>query len=231
MDVADVQTQIRERSPLPRDETEALIAARFGHVPRRLNAALRQWPLDRSSVLDVGCSYGMCLIHFGPGSMGIDNSVRASSFARAIGLDVVTADVETSLSSLPSRRFDYLWVSDIVEHLEAPRRLLRSLAELVAPDGSLLLQTSVLPRSRLAAAALRRLGERPFDAEVHYNQWTLDTLAHLLTRAGFAPRRVLPLLPVPKGMSSRVIVEARLDAGLVARADRAVARNHSPDAA
>jgi hypothetical protein len=78
------------------------------------------------------------------------------------------------------------------------------------------------------------MGERPFDAEVHYHQWTIDTIRHLLARAGFRIVRIVPLLParlaplgqvIPAGVASRVFVEAVPDASLVERADRAVARN------
>jgi hypothetical protein len=61
---------------------------------------------------------------------------------------------------------------------------------------------------------------------VHYHQWTIDTIRHLLARAGFRPVRVVSLLSVlPAGAASRVFVEAVPDAELTARADRAVARN------
>jgi hypothetical protein len=81
---------------------------------------------------------------------------------------------------------------------------------------------------------LRRIGERPFDAEVHYHQWTTDTVGHLLRRAGYRTTRIVPLVPpriarlapiVPADAASRVIVEAVVDPALVERADRAVARN------
>jgi len=125
-------------------------------------------------------------------------------------------------------------VSDVLEHLEAPRLALRRLLTKLAPHGSLLLQSCVLPRSRAARWALRRAGERPFDADVHYHQWTVDTIGHLLARAGFRKVRTVPILPgraarlatvVPMGVASRVIVEAVPDPSVIERADRAVARN------
>jgi SAM-dependent methyltransferase len=222
-----IRATIRARSPLPADETERIIAVRFDHLPRRLIAGTRRWPLERSAVLDVGSAYGTCLIHFGQGSVGIDNNDESVAFTRALGLETILADVEdaNALAHVPDGAFDYLWVCDVLEHLEAPRLVLRRLAPKLKPGGSLLLQTSVLPRSRLARWALRRLGERPYDAEVHYHQWTVDTIRHLVARAGFRPVRIVPLLPGPVGAASRVFVEAVPDAALTEQADRAVARN------
>ena len=222
-----IRETIRERSPLGAEETERIVAVRFDHLPRRLATATRIWPLERSAVLDVGSSYGTCLVHFGPGSMGIDNSEECVAFTRALGLDaeLVDVEIEEALARIPDGAFDFLWVSDVLEHLEAPRLALRRLVPKLKPGGSLVLQTSVLPRSRMARWALRRLGERPFDAEVHYHQWTIDTIGHLLARAGFRPVRIVPLLPTPAGVASRVLVEALPDPDHVERADRAVARN------
>lgn len=222
-----IRETIRERSPLGPEETERIVAVRFDHIPRRLATATRIWPLGRSAVLDVGCSYGTCLVHFGPGSLGIDNHEESVAFMRALGLDAELVDVEQedALARIPDGAFDYLWVSDVLEHLEAPRLALRRLVPKLKPGGSLLLQTSVLPRSHAARWALRRLGEHPYDADVHYHQWTIDTIRHLLARAGFRPIRIVPLLPTPARVASRVVVEAFPDPDHLERADRAVARN------
>jgi SAM-dependent methyltransferase len=231
-----IRETIRQRSPLDSAETERLLSERFDHLPQRLVSALQEWPLEQAAVLDVGSSYGTCLIHFGPGSAGMDNDDEGVTFARALGLDAVVADVEDpeQLGGIPDEAFDYLWVSDVLEHLEAPRLVLRNLSGKLRPGGSLLVQTSVLPRYRVVRGLLRRIGERPFDAEVHYHQWTTDTVGHLLRRAGYRTTRIVPLVPpriarlapiVPADAASRVIVEAVVDPALVERADRAVARN------
>jgi len=60
----------------------------------------------------------------------------------------------------------------------------------VKPTGKLLLQTSVLP-VWLPRRVLRARGKQPFDADVHYHQWTQQTMTHLLARAGYRVERVL----------------------------------------
>src|SRR2546423_3097854 len=114
MEMARVRQLIRERSPFSPPDTEQILAVRFDHVPQRLTAALERWPLDRATVLDVGCGYGNCLIHFGPGSTGIDNGPEETEFIRALGLDVHQLDVEEPLALEGIGQFDYVWVSDML---------------------------------------------------------------------------------------------------------------------
>src|SRR5919206_427885 len=94
--VEEVQRLVRERSPLAAEETEALIRSRFRTLPRRLAFALGRWPLASARVLDVGCSWGHCLVHFGPGSLGVDNTARAVRFCSALGLEAVELDVDAT---------------------------------------------------------------------------------------------------------------------------------------
>jgi hypothetical protein len=176
----------------------------------------------------VGCGYANCLLHFGLGSVGIDNGPEECAFVRGLGLEVREIDIDRDEIPSDLDSFEYVWVSDILEHLEAPRRFLRKLQPLIG--GSLLLQVSVLPG--LTKSAFRRIGEKAFDADVHYHQWTHLTIQHLLTRAGYLPVKLVPVLPrkiqkvpVPLRWASRVIIEAKPDAELLRTADHSVARN------
>jgi SAM-dependent methyltransferase len=187
---------VRRRSPLPEQDTESLIARRFDHLPRRLSFALARWPLRESRVLDVGCSYGHCLLHFGAGSVGVDNVAEHVEFCRALGLDARLVDVDGS-AALPEGPFEYAWVSDILEHLDSPRLLLRRLRQVLAPNGRILLNLTILPRSRLLRTALRRTGRGRFDSRAHHYQLTYETAVYLLERCGYrvVTTEVPPLPP------------------------------------
>jgi SAM-dependent methyltransferase len=234
-DLAALRERMVDSSPLDAARTREIVDVRYARVPHRVAFGLRRWPLASSRVLDVGCSFGMALAHFGDGSLGIDNAQEAVSFCEACGLSVRLIDVDDeTLSAIPDASFDFLWVSDVLEHLDAPRVLLRNLAPKLVSGGKLLLHSSVLPRSRASRLVLRRLGRRPFDAEVHYHQFTVDTLAHLVERAGYrvtnvvvpVPDRLAPierLLPV--GAAPRLIVVAEPDELVAARVQRAEQRN------
>ena len=72
-----IRETIRRQSPLGPAETERIVSTRYDHLPQRLVSALQEWPLEQAAVLDVGSSYGTCLIHFGPGSLAWTTTTRA----------------------------------------------------------------------------------------------------------------------------------------------------------
>lgn len=233
--LTEIRNRIEERSGLSPERTQEILRVRYARIPHRVAFALERWPLDRCSVLDVGCSFATCLMHFGPGSLGIDNSPQAVAFCRSVGLEAQLIDVDDeSLDAVPDGAFGFLWVSDILEHLESPRLLLRALRPKLEPAGRLLLHTSVLPRSRLARTAFRRLHRAPFDADVHYHQFTVETIRHLLERSGYRPTATAVPVPgryaaasryLPAGIAPRVVVEAVPDAAVEATVRRSERRN------
>jgi SAM-dependent methyltransferase len=213
--IEDVRELVRVRSPLPSEDTQQVLATRFARMPRRLAFALERWPLAESAVLDVGCSMGHCLVHFGRGSLGIDNAAPHVAFCRALGLDAVQLDVDRGLAGVPNARFDYAWVSDIVEHLDAPRLLLRRIAPKLKPEGRLLLFVTTLPRSRALRAVLRHRHLNPFDAAAHHYQFTYETARHLVEQSGYRIEavEVPPFggVPFARAQAPRLFLEARRD--------------------
>ena len=226
--IEEIQALIRERSDLPVEQTEEIIRRRFQALPRRLVYAAQRWPLATERVLDVGCSYGHCLVHFGSGSVGLDNVAEHVAFCRSLGLDARLMDVESSLAELDDESFDAIWVSDILEHLDAPRVLLRRLAPKLRPAGRLVLYMTVVPRSRLT----RRLfgGRGFFDADVHHYEFTLETASYLVARAGFVVEEIaLHTLPRPLERLKPLLAPFAPAVYLAARPDRA-AEQHALEA-
>ena len=228
-DLDEIRRTAREKSPLAADRTEEILDVYFRRVPLRTQYALAKFPLATSAVLDVGCAFGTSLAHFGKGSMGLDNNPEAVEFCEAIGLEVKNIDVDEEFN-LGGREFDYVWVSDILEHLDARRLFLRRLIPAFAPAGTLLLQTSVLP-IWLARRALRK---QPFDADVHYHQWTKETMAHVLARAGYRVQRVVVPRPpsfqavsvlLRPAFAPRLIFVASPDEAILRTVERSENRN------
>lgn len=217
----DLRAEIRVRSPLGEARTEEVLRARFERLPRRLELALEYWPLERSRVLDVGCSFGHCLVHFGAGSLGIDDLREHVDFCRGLGLQVVQADVDSGLAGVPDSAFDYVWVSDILEHLDSPRQLLRRLRSKLEPDGILLLHLTTRPSGRAAHWLLRRLRVTPYEARVHTYQFTKDTICYLLERCGYRVEKVVPALPPRARFLGPLVVRQAPRLFLAARPDSA----------
>lgn len=222
--LAEIRGAIRSRSPLPPQRTEEILAQRFGRTPKRLAFALERWPLATSAVLDVGCAHGHCLARFGPGSVGVDNVSEHVEICRTLGLEAILADANDGLASCPDSSFDYAWVSDIVEHLDAPRLVLRGIASKLRPEGALLLFVTTLPQSRLVRRALRRAHVDPFDAEAHHYQFTYDTARYVLERSGFRVMSVhvpgVPGIPMISALARRHAPRLFLEARPSAEAQR-----------
>jgi SAM-dependent methyltransferase len=235
--IEELRGLIRDRSTYPSEQTETIIGARFRALPKRLVYAMGQWPFDGARVLDLGCSYGHCLVHFAPGSVGLDNVPEHVEFCRSLGLDARLWNVEQGLDVVADGSFDIAWVSDIVEHLDAPRLLLRGLGSKLAPDGRLIVLVSALPRSRLSRQVFA--GKGWFDApSVHHFQFTVDTARYLVEQAGYVVDEVRVHM-LPRGLrllngpllsfAPVVLLSARLDDAALARMV-ATERRNKPEA-
>lgn len=96
-----------------------------------------QWVGDCSkTILDVGCGNGDFLLRaeeMGLRAMGVEPDPQAVKVCIERGLDVVPGEV--SSLALYERRFDFITLNHVIEHVEHPLSLLRHLYELLHSDG------------------------------------------------------------------------------------------------
>ena len=180
----EVAALVRARSPLPPEETERVLRGSF--VPSRaVRFVCRAHRADRLAVLDIGCGYGQHLVHFGPGSAGLDAVERNVQFCRALGLDAVLANVEDGLPDL-GRRFDAVFCSNLLEHLVAPHLFLLRLHAQLAERGRLFIHVPTMPPLPIVDRLIKRaIGHNGYRASEHINAFTPRTLQFTLERAGF----------------------------------------------
>jgi SAM-dependent methyltransferase len=180
----EVARLVRAQSPLSPDETERLLGDFF--VPSRaMRFVCDAHGLDQRAVLDIGCSFGQHLVHFGSGSAGIDAIPRNVEFCRALGFDVTLANVEDGLPDF-GRRFDAIYSSNLLEHLVAPHLFLLRLHALLKPDGRLFVHVPTVPPLPIVDRLLKRvIGHNGYLASEHINAFTPRTLAFTIQRAGF----------------------------------------------
>jgi SAM-dependent methyltransferase len=180
----EISRLVRARSPWPRDETERVLRDFF--VPARaVRYVCEAHAFDRQAVLDIGCSHGQHLVHFGPGSAGIDAVERNVEFGRALGFDVTLANVEDGLPDL-GRRFAAIFASNLLEHLVAPHLFLLRLHPLLEPDGKLVIHVPTMPPLPVVDRLLKRaIGHNGYLASEHINAFTPRTLAFTVERAGY----------------------------------------------
>ncbi|MGE5619861.1 MAG: class I SAM-dependent methyltransferase [Sphingomonadaceae bacterium] len=184
MDLHEVRQRVVERGCFDRSENERIYRKFFTTVPRSFLDIVQRYRLGEKRVVDVGCGYGHYLIHFGPGSIGLDANEKSRQFALSIGLEVLDCNVEDSLPLEPESA-EAVWCANLLEHLVAPHLLLTRLHRALTPDGLLVAKVPVIPPwfVRKGVALLGRpLG---FEASEHINAFTPATFGFTLERAGF----------------------------------------------
>lgn len=167
------------------EETEEIWNKYFQFMPLKLQMPMEKYGLFRKKVLDVGSAWGEFLIHFGPGSKGIEINNKEVRFSRDIGLDVEQYNIEDEWREAPES-FDAIWFSNVLEHVVAPHAVLRNFHKTLKREGLLFIRVPTIPSNRLFIFLNRMaLGFLGYEAEQHINAFTRRTAEFTIERAGF----------------------------------------------
>lgn len=156
-------------------------------------------PGDR--VLDLGVGDGALLKYMieerGIVGYGLDVSPKAVAFCREQGLNVDLADVNRPISETVREPFDYIVLSEIIEHLPDPESLLDSLRPIVR-KGILV----SIPNTGFYHHRVRLLmGRFPLQWVVtpgeHLRYWTLADFRWWAKQLGFRIRHTVPYEGTP----------------------------------
>jgi SAM-dependent methyltransferase len=158
---------------------------------------IRPW-VQSGPWLDVGCAAGDFIAaaeQAGRSVEGIDASAEAVERARARGLNVRHAGVETFR---PEQRYQTVSAFDLIEHLLDPRAFIAGLVDWLSPGGVLIL---TLPDVRSIYPRLL-MGRHWFYyvPEEHFFYFDRNTISRLLESFGFT---VLQLSRATKPLSPR----------------------------
>ncbi|MFV2088096.1 class I SAM-dependent methyltransferase [Micromonospora sp. LOL_021] len=155
--------------------------------PRRFEASRRlRWlhsTVRPKSLLEVGPAGGFFLEaarKCGIDVYGVEVSAAATRYARdRLNLPVQQGSFESA--TLPDR-VDAVCAFHVLEHVRDPWQFLRAARAALRPRGALVLEVP-----NIASAAARLLGERWPGLQPEYHRWhfTPNSLAHLVTMAGF----------------------------------------------
>ncbi len=142
------------------------VEGRNWHLQSRMALVLETidaWATPQGRVLDVGCGTGFLLERLGGrgfSGLGIDLSPDSVALAQErlerLGVADRLSATTGSAYEPPDGEFDLITVTDVVEHLEDPRRSLRALRERLAPGGLVVVST---PNRRSLPGARRWLAE------------------------------------------------------------------------
>jgi ubiquinone/menaquinone biosynthesis C-methylase UbiE len=193
-----------EPEPVESDAASAYFSTRLAHDPRRgevwrhVTAHLQQWIGPGSRVLELGagwCDFANQLAASGRADEVVALDADATvERAAGPGVTPVVGDC-TDLSRFEDARFDVVFASNLVEHLDraAAERLVDESRRVLRPGGRLLL---LQPNFRLAPG-------RYFDDYTHVSIWTDQSLGDFLRSRGWALEavraRFLPLTLKSRG--------------------------------
>lgn len=137
--------------------------------------------LKSKTVLDIGCSYGEFLCHFGNNSVGLTVSHKEVEYGKLKGLNIKRANIEDDRIVL-DQQFDVVFANNIIEHLHSPHRFLVETKKFLKSDGILVLGVPCFPKV-VSLLKLRKF--RGCLASNHINFFTRDTLKETVLRAGW----------------------------------------------
>lgn len=150
---------------------------------KTFNNILKEFNLNDKLVLDIGCSYGEFLTHFGDGSIGLTLSIEEVTVAKEMGLDVRLLNIEEdNLGKDFEGKFDVIFANNIFEHLQSPHNFLLKIKTYLKPNGLLILGVPCLPRPLWLTNFKKFRGSL---ASLHINFFTRDTLIKTLEFSGW----------------------------------------------
>ena len=165
-----------------------IVEKRFEAVGRSktFRNIVRTFRLGDKAVLDIGCSYGEHLAHFGAQSVGVTIVKEEAEYGKTKGLDTRHGNIEDDAFIVPEK-FDAIFCNNLLEHLYSPHAFLVKLRGYLKENGTLVLGVPCIP----AIASLIHIKKfRGSLAEAHINFFTKETLIKTVERAGYRVRSV-----------------------------------------
>jgi SAM-dependent methyltransferase len=193
---AELKRFVLERGCYDDAENLRIYEKWFSSSPRYLFRAVdSKYGLTTRTLCDLGCSYGMNLVHCTEDSYGVELEPRQVDFAKSLGLRVHQLDfVDDDVSALP--KVDAVWTCAVMEHVDAPHVFLRKIHQILKPGGLVAVYVPTVP-------AIRSLRHLPWlgryfmghTASDHINFYTPATLRLECEAAGFWTVEQTPLFP------------------------------------
>jgi len=168
------------------------------HVAELVRAAL---PLG-ASVLDLAAGSGaMCLRLKDIGMRPTGTDLVAENFRLHGDVDFVTANLNDAIPASLRQGFDCVIATELIEHLENPRHLIRQCHELLKPGG-LLIISSPNTSSSISLAQFVRTGEFRWFTPLQYGNdghimpILLPVLRYALEECSFANIQIHSIAPL-----------------------------------
>jgi SAM-dependent methyltransferase len=145
-------------------------------------------PANRRRILDIGSGPGFFLLHGkkrGWQVFGIEPSVQAAAYSRGLGLEIIE-DFFTDQTAMQLGKFDVIHMSEVLEHIPNPVRLIR-LAHSLLRSGGLLCVIVPNDYNPFQYALRNALSFQPWwiAPPHHINYFNFESLSRLLANNGY----------------------------------------------
>ncbi len=177
---------LQEYLPAMLADREASAAERGAH----LRWIAKHFKVPASpKLLDVGCALGFMLeaaTKLGWKAEGVETSEFAARYAQQqTGCKVYAGTLEGA--ALPSSSFDIVTLTDVIEHVPAPARLIQEISRILRAGGVLYIVTPNFSSLFVKFLGLRAYGIWPDQHVVYFSP---KNLHHLLQQHGFSRIRL-----------------------------------------
>ncbi|MCK5425761.1 MAG: class I SAM-dependent methyltransferase [Emcibacter sp.] len=136
-------------------------------------------------ILDFGCGWGEFLAmcdSFGFESYGVDRSSARRKFGQKGSIFSELDELKKEIN--PSKKLHVITLFEVLEHVDFPLEILKSLNELLVPGGILILET---PDCKGVTDIINPLTYRKIHPLSHINAFTHQTMQSIAKQAGFNP--------------------------------------------
>lgn len=150
-------------------------------------------------VLDIGCGPGDFLKvaeEYGVDAVGVEPSPIAAKYAKERGLNVINAFFNAETAQTLGR-FDFIHLSEVLEHVAQPMELI-ALAEGLLKPGGVLCVSVPNDYNKLQLTAAKKTGKKKWwiVPDHHLNYFNFDSLADMIERCGLITRKRLTNFPM-----------------------------------
>lgn len=210
-----LKQHILENGCYSAQENQRIYNKWFAPGPRhQFQEVNRKYHLTDKVICDIGCGYGMNLVHCKPDSYGIEVDNYPIKFAQSIGLTVHQIDfMHHDISDFP--KVDAVWCSALLEHVESIHTFLRRISLLLKDGGLIIIYVPTIP----LIPALKHI--KPLSHYFtgylysdHINAFTPSTLDFFCQRAGYETLEVSPFLPIPLSIFNHIPILNRIVDGV-----------------
>jgi len=147
-----------------------------------------QKPTKANALLDVGCASGAFLMEMkqlGWNGVGIEPSTSACVIAKRAGLNVINNPFEKAKFS---KKFDLITMKYVIEHFANPINALKKANALLAPKGTLILNT---PNIGSLEYEIFKENWGAFEVPRHLFLFNKKTIALAMKKAGFEEIKII----------------------------------------